>query len=69
MKDKKVVEAAKKNSLIVNPLSDYSMKFFKDPGLIIGYTAFNEKEIKRWIKKLKKILLILFQIRLLIIVS
>ena len=53
LKDKKVAEAAKKNNLIVNALSDYSMKFFKHPGLILGYTAFNEKEIKNGIKKLK----------------
>ncbi len=54
--DKKVVEAAKKSRLVINPLSSYSIKFFKDPGLIIGYTAFNEKEIKSGIKKLKQVL-------------
>ena len=54
--DKKVVEAAKKNRLVINPLSSYSIKFFKEPGLIIGYTAFNEKEIRSGIKKLKQVL-------------
>ena len=58
LKDKEVVEAAKKYNLIVNALSDYSIKFFKDPGLILGYTAFNEKEIKNGIKKLKSTLLL-----------
>lgn len=56
MNDKKVTTEALKNNLIVNPLSDYSIKFHQKPGLIIGYTAFNENEIKEGLKKLKKTL-------------
>ena len=56
LNDQKVSEEALKNNLIVNPLSGYSIKFFKDPGLILGYTAFDEQEIKNGIQKLKKTL-------------
>ncbi|RPI68631.1 MAG: PLP-dependent aminotransferase family protein [Ignavibacteriales bacterium] len=54
--DKKVAAEALKNNLIVNPLSDYSIKFHQKPGIILGYTAFDEKEIKEGISKLKIIL-------------
>jgi GntR family transcriptional regulator/MocR family aminotransferase len=55
--DKKVSGEAIKNNLIVNPISDYSMKFRQNPGLILGYTAFDKKEIKEGLVKLKKTLI------------
>lgn len=58
--DTKVAAEALKNNVIVNPLSDYSIKFHQKPGLILGYTAFNESEIKEGLKKLKKTLMKFF---------
>ena len=55
--DKKIAHIAKENDVIVFPLSNSSVKFFKEPALFLGYTAFNQEEIKTGIKKLKKILL------------
>jgi len=54
--DIRIAKVAKKNNLVLNPLSSYSMKFFKDPGLILGYTAFEQKELKKGVEKLKKVL-------------
>ena len=56
LNDKKVSAEALKNNLIVQPLSGNSIKFRKNPGLILGYTAFNEKEITEGVTKLKKTL-------------
>ena len=55
--DKKIAEDAKRNNVTVVPLSRSSIKFFKDPALMLGYTSFSREEIKTGIKKLKKILL------------
>ena len=54
--DKKVAAEALKIDLIVNPLSDYSIKFHRNPGLILGYTAFDEQEIKKGMNKLQQVL-------------
>ena len=56
MDDKKITEEARKSNIIVNPLSNYSIKYFKKPGLILGYTAFDNREIKKAVSELKKIL-------------
>lgn len=56
LSDKKVFEAARKLNLILNPLSGYTLKYFKAPGSIIGYTGFNEVEIKEGLNKFKRIL-------------
>lgn len=55
--DKKVAAEAIKNNIIVRALSEYSTKYFREPGLLLGYTAFNLEEIKNGIKRLKKIIL------------
>ncbi len=54
--DKKVSAEALKNKLVVQPLSDYSIMYFEKPGLVLGYTAFTEKEITEGVAKLKKTL-------------
>ena len=54
MNDKKVASIASKNKLIVYPLSNYVLKFKREPALILGYTAFNEKELKAGVKKMQK---------------
>lgn len=54
--DKKVAAEALKIDLIVNPLSEYSIKFHQKPGLILGYTAFDEQEIKKGVNKLQQVL-------------
>jgi GntR family transcriptional regulator/MocR family aminotransferase len=56
--DKKIAEEALKNNIIVRPLSEYSIKFFKKPGLIMGYTAFEKNQIKKGLLELKKTLLL-----------
>jgi GntR family transcriptional regulator/MocR family aminotransferase len=56
--DKKIAEEALKNNIIVRPLSEYSIKFFKKPGLIMGYTAFEKSQIKKGLLELKKTLLL-----------
>ncbi len=56
MDDKQIAIDALKNKIIVNPLSNYSMKYFKKPGLILGYTAYDNREIKKAVSELKKIL-------------
>jgi GntR family transcriptional regulator/MocR family aminotransferase len=55
--DKKIAEEAVKKGIIVRPLSEYSIKFFQNPGLLLGYTAFEKTQIKKGIQELKKILL------------
>jgi GntR family transcriptional regulator/MocR family aminotransferase len=57
--DKKVADEALKNNIIVRPLSEYLIKFFKNPGLILGYTAFEKNEIKKGLLELKKVLSLL----------
>jgi GntR family transcriptional regulator / MocR family aminotransferase len=54
--DKEVTEEAFENNLIVNPLSNYSIKFFKAPGIILGYTAFDKHELRNGVQLLKKTL-------------
>jgi GntR family transcriptional regulator/MocR family aminotransferase len=50
--DKLISAAAKKIGVTVNTLSDYSIKFPGKPGLLLGYAAFNEKQIKEGVKKI-----------------
>ncbi len=54
--DKKVSQLAKENDLIVYPLSEYVLKFKRKPGLVMGYTAFNQDKLKAGVRVLKKIL-------------
>jgi len=53
--DKKIAAEALKNNIIVRPLSEYSIKFFKNPGLVLGYTAFEKNQIKKALLELKKV--------------
>lgn len=55
--DKKIAAEAVKGKIIVRALSEYSIKNFYSPGLLLGYSAFNEKEILAGLNKFKKILL------------
>ncbi|MEJ2617813.1 MAG: PLP-dependent aminotransferase family protein, partial [Ignavibacteriaceae bacterium] len=55
--DQEIAAEALKNNIIVRALSEYSTKFFREPGLLLGYTAFNKEEIKNGIKRLKEILI------------
>jgi len=54
--DKKTAEEALKKGIIVRPLSEYSIKYFQNPGLLLGYTAFEKNQIKKGIQELKKVL-------------
>ncbi len=51
-----VAEKASKNGLNVTPLSSYCIKNNLPPGIILGYTGFDEKQIVQGIEKLKQIL-------------
>ena len=55
--DKQIAEICRQKGVTVVPLSNSSVKFFKDPALMLGYTSFNEAGIRLGIKRLKQILL------------
>jgi GntR family transcriptional regulator/MocR family aminotransferase len=54
--DKSISEKAAEKGLKLAPISDYGHKKLPCGGLILGYTAFDEKQIKEGIIKLKEIL-------------
>ncbi len=54
--DKKLAQFCRENGVAVVPLSNSSVKFYKDPALMLGYTAFNEESIRHGVKRLKRIL-------------
>ncbi|MCL6099596.1 MAG: PLP-dependent aminotransferase family protein [Bacteroidetes bacterium] len=54
--DKIVSEEALLNGIIAPPLSGNAIKYFKTPGLILGYATFSNDEMKDGIKKLKRVL-------------
>ena len=54
--DKEISAKASEKNLKLTPLSDYSVKKIKRGGLIFGYTAFDEIQIKNGVVKLRGIL-------------
>lgn len=54
--DKIIAEEALKNGIVATPLSDNAIKYFKTPGLILGYATFSNEEMKTGIKKLKAVI-------------
>jgi GntR family transcriptional regulator/MocR family aminotransferase len=54
--DREVAEKAAGENIRLVPISDYSINQYPLSGLVFGYAAFNEKQIKRGIGKLTKIL-------------
>lgn len=57
MNAKTISAEALNSGVIVPPLSDYSILGSGNNGLFLGYSAFNEKEISKGIKKLKNVLI------------
>lgn len=55
--DNKISETAAEKNLRLAPISSYSSKKLKRGGLVLGYTAFDEKQIKRGVKIIKEILI------------
>lgn len=55
--DQKIAEKAAEKKLKLSPVSAYSNKKLKRGGFVLGYTAFDEKEIKRGVKIIKEILI------------
>ncbi len=51
-----IAESAAENGLNVTPLSSYCIENNLPPGIILGYTGFDEKQIKQGIGKLKMVL-------------
>ena len=41
-----------KNGILVNALSEYTMKFRQKPALILGYTAFNKFRIRHYVQRM-----------------
>jgi GntR family transcriptional regulator / MocR family aminotransferase len=56
LSDEKVAEKAFENQLSLTPLSTYCIKNNLPLGVILGYTQFDEKQIKQGIKKLAWVL-------------
>ena len=54
--DKIIAEELFKHKIIASPVSDYVLKFKQNPGLILGYTAFNEEQIKKAVNIIQKVL-------------
>jgi GntR family transcriptional regulator / MocR family aminotransferase len=54
---KNISHRAERQNLKISPVSAYCVRELKRDGFILGYTAFDEKQIKQGIKKLKAILL------------
>lgn len=55
--DRTIAEKAAEKNLKLAPISDYSNKKLKRSGLILGYTAFDERQIKRGVKIIREVLL------------
>ena len=56
LNDETIARKARENGLIVSPISRYSDPKLKRGGLILGYTAFDERRIKDGVKFLKGIM-------------
>ena len=54
--DKKIAMQAIKHKVIARALSEYSVKYYSRPGLLLGYSAFSEEEMIRGLSRLKRIL-------------
>jgi GntR family transcriptional regulator/MocR family aminotransferase len=54
--DIKISEECARRGIIVRPLSEYSIRFFQKPGLLLGYTAFEKNQIQKGVLELKKVL-------------
>jgi GntR family transcriptional regulator / MocR family aminotransferase len=51
--DQVAAEATKEHNLITLPLSAFSLKRLASGGLVLGYTAFNERQIRAGVRSLK----------------
>ncbi|MEP6901287.1 MAG: PLP-dependent aminotransferase family protein [Actinomycetota bacterium] len=56
LNDQEVTEKAAESQLNLTPLSSYCIKNNLPSGIILGYTGFDEKQIKQGIGKLKQVL-------------
>lgn len=56
MDDKVISHQAAEYGLRVAPVSQYSVSRLRRSGLLLGYTAFNERQIKEGVKKLGRVL-------------
>ncbi len=54
--DRIISEKAAEKNLKLSPISSYSNRKLKRGGLVLGYTAFDERQIKRGVKIIKEIL-------------
>ncbi len=56
LSDQKVAEKAAEKGLNLSPLSSYCINNKLPPGIILGYTGFDEKQIRQGIGRLKQVL-------------
>lgn len=56
LQDRKISKSAAAYGLNLSPISSYCLKAQLPPGLILGYTGFDEKQIREGIRKLKQVL-------------
>ena len=54
--DREVSEMLLRNGIYANALSNYTMKYSKGPGLLLGYTAFNKFRVRNYVQKMDRIL-------------
>ena len=57
LKAKEISVEASNAGVILAPISDFSIKQKVNEAVLMGYSAFNEKELKKGIEKLKRVLL------------
>jgi GntR family transcriptional regulator/MocR family aminotransferase len=58
LSEKNIVQTLMKNGIIAHAVSDYTIKHQVRPGLLFGYTGFDDKEIKKAFRKLEKALIL-----------
>jgi len=54
--DHRVSQHLAANGILAAPVSRYTNRTLQPGGIILGYTAFNEKQIKGGVKKLEKVM-------------
>jgi GntR family transcriptional regulator / MocR family aminotransferase len=54
--DRGISASLLKHGIITNSLSEYTLKYARGPGLILGYTAFNKFKLRHYVQKMNQIL-------------
>lgn len=54
--DQLISHQLSKHGIIANALSDYTIKYSRGPGLLLGYTAFNKFRLRHYVQKMNLVL-------------